>query len=142
VIALRFLAGTGSTVETAETGRLAVARHSQRPYDLILMDCHMPHMDGFEATAAIRALDQGADVPIVAVTASAFAEDRERCRRAGMNGYIAKPCDARNCSKRPPRPCGEGRMWGGLLPAAGLPAAFLPVQLESKLHLARRVVLP
>ena len=91
MIAERFLAGTGAIVETAETGRVAVARHSAHPYDLILMDCHMPDMDGFEATAAIRVLGEGADVPIVAVTASAFAEDRERCRRAGMDGYIAKP---------------------------------------------------
>jgi CheY-like chemotaxis protein len=91
MIAERFLAGTGATVEAAETGRVAVARHAAHPYDLILMDCHMPDMDGFEATAAIRTLREGADVPIVAVTASAFAEDRERCRRAGMDGYVAKP---------------------------------------------------
>ena len=51
----------------------------------------MPDMDGFEATAAIRALDRASNVPIVAVTASAFTEDRERCRRAGMNGYVTKP---------------------------------------------------
>jgi len=91
MIAERFLAGTGAIVEAAETGRVAVARHAAHPYDLILMDCHMPDMDGFEATAAIRTLREGADVPIVAVTASAFAEDRERCRRAGMDGYVAKP---------------------------------------------------
>ena len=91
MIAERFLAGTGAIVETAEKGRVAVERHSAQPYDLILMDCHMPDMDGYEATAAIRAQGKAAEVPIIAVTASALAEDRERCRRAGMNGYIAKP---------------------------------------------------
>jgi len=91
MIAQRFLAGTGCVVDTAETGIEAVARHLENPYDLILMDCHMPDMDGFEATAAIRAQIDGSRVPIVAVTASALPEDRERCHTAGMNGYVSKP---------------------------------------------------
>jgi signal transduction histidine kinase/CheY-like chemotaxis protein len=91
MIAERFLAGRDCTVDVAETGRAAVALHTAQPYDLILMDCNMPEMDGFEATAAIRASNQAPKVPIIAVTASAFAEDNERCHRAGMNGYLAKP---------------------------------------------------
>jgi CheY-like chemotaxis protein len=88
----RFLAGTGAAVDFVPTGTLAVANHFQRPYDLILMDCHMPEMDGFEATAAIRARETGAThVPIIAVTASALSEDHERSKQAGMDGHISKP---------------------------------------------------
>lgn len=90
MIVRRFLEETGLTIETADTGRHAVELHAANPYDLILMDCHMPDMDGFEATAAIRA-SNASDVPILAVTASAFAEDRERCLSVGMNGFLAKP---------------------------------------------------
>jgi len=92
MIAERFLKCTGAIVEQAENGAHAVAMHAANPYDLILMDCHMPEMDGFEATAAIRAqASDASSVPIIAVTASAFAEDRERCLQAGMNDHISKP---------------------------------------------------
>jgi CheY-like chemotaxis protein len=58
------------------------------------MDLHLPGMDGFEATRRIRALaDEGGKIPIVALTANAFAEDREACRQAGMNGFVVKPLD-------------------------------------------------
>jgi CheY-like chemotaxis protein/nitrogen-specific signal transduction histidine kinase len=92
MITERFLVGTGAAVDVVQDGRAAVALHSARPYDLILMDCHMPEMDGYEATAAIRSLDNGAAaVPIIAVTASALAEDRDRCLKAGMDGHLSKP---------------------------------------------------
>jgi CheY-like chemotaxis protein len=59
---------------------------------MILMDCQMPEMDGYQATAGIRSLGGDSSlVPIIGVTANAFAEDRDRCLRAGMNGYLAKP---------------------------------------------------
>jgi CheY-like chemotaxis protein len=59
---------------------------------LILMDCQMPELDGYAATARIRCLPGSLSlVPIIGVTANAFAEDRERCIRGGMNGYVAKP---------------------------------------------------
>jgi signal transduction histidine kinase/CheY-like chemotaxis protein len=90
-IITRFLARTGATVDVAETGKAAVASHFSRPYDLILMDCHMPEMDGYEAAATIRLHSRGGNVPIIAVTASAFNEDCERCLRAGMNDHVAKP---------------------------------------------------
>jgi signal transduction histidine kinase/CheY-like chemotaxis protein len=79
-------------VDVAENGVVAVERHQAFPYDVILMDCQMPELDGYEATARIRALPGNASqVPIIGVTANAFAEDRARCIRIGMNGYVAKP---------------------------------------------------
>ena len=64
----------------------------RQPYDLILMDCHMPRMDGFAATRQIRGHEGAArHIPIVAMTAGAMAEDRDRCLQAGMDGYLSKP---------------------------------------------------
>jgi signal transduction histidine kinase/ActR/RegA family two-component response regulator len=86
------VARAGAHVDIAENGRIAVERHQACPYDMILMDCQMPELDGYEATALIRALPGSASrVRIIGVTANAFAEDRDRCLRAGMDGYVAKP---------------------------------------------------
>jgi CheY-like chemotaxis protein len=83
-------------VEVADNGNIAVEHHRAAPYDVILMDCQMPELDGYEATAQIRSLAGDAGlVPIIGATANAFAEDRERCIRAGMNDYIAKPLNSR-----------------------------------------------
>ncbi|MCB1961076.1 MAG: PAS domain S-box protein [Rhodocyclaceae bacterium] len=90
-VALELLADAGIHAELAEDGRQAVAMHTARPYALILMDMQMPVMDGLDATRAIRAQAVAPDVPIVAMTANAFAEDRTRCLAAGMNDYLAKP---------------------------------------------------
>ena len=82
----------GARFEIAENGRAAVERHRAVPFDLILMDCQMPELDGYQATAEIRSLAGSASrVPIIGVTANAFLEDRDRCLRAGMNEYLAKP---------------------------------------------------
>jgi len=91
-VMVMMLTRAGATAEIAENGRIAVERHRTSPYDMILMDCQMPELDGYETTARIRSLPGSASlVPIIGVTANAFAEDRERCLRAGMNGYAAKP---------------------------------------------------
>jgi len=81
----------GASVTVVENGEQAVALARERHFDLILMDCQMPVLDGYEATQRIRATQTGPRTPIVAFTANAFAEDRLRCERAGMDDYIAKP---------------------------------------------------
>ena len=83
----------GLGVEMAEHGREAVAKVEAQRYDLILMDVQMPVMNGLEATALIRGLPHGRAVPIIAITANAFAEDRQKCLAAGMNDHIVKPID-------------------------------------------------
>ena len=81
----------GAEVETAENGRLAVAKAESSPFDLILMDINMPEMDGYEATRLLR--DRGYGGPIVALTANAMSDDSNRCRTAGCNEYLTKPID-------------------------------------------------
>ena len=93
LVAVGMLGRIGCAVETAATGREAVERFAPGRYDLVLMDCQMPDMDGFEATAAIRALEAGgaSHTPIVALTANAIEGDRDQCLAAGMDDYLAKP---------------------------------------------------
>jgi len=103
-IAEFILEDMGLVVDRVEDGIRCVARMEQKPagtYDLILMDIQMPHMDGYKATQAIRRLadQKKADIPIIAMTANAFEEDRKKALAKGMNGHIAKPVDAEKVEK-------------------------------------------
>ncbi|MDP2880535.1 MAG: PAS domain S-box protein [Azonexus sp.] len=90
-IAVELLSSVGLEVVTAENGLLAVNRYKQSNFDLVLMDIQMPELNGLDATRQIRALQNGASVPIIALTANAFDADRENCIEAGMNDFLAKP---------------------------------------------------
>jgi signal transduction histidine kinase/CheY-like chemotaxis protein len=97
-VLLSMLARLKCPVTLAENGAAALEQLAQQPYSLILMDCQMPVMDGFEATRIIRnggegryALADRRSIPVLAVTANALAEDRERCLAAGFTDYLAKP---------------------------------------------------
>lgn len=97
-IAVEILQKAGFVIDTAEDGTIAVEkilRAKPKQYDLILMDIQMPLLDGYEATKQIRkfATPEFANIPIIAMTANAFEEDRDKAFKAGMNGYIAKPID-------------------------------------------------
>ncbi|WP_234083193.1 response regulator [Azonexus sp. R2A61] len=92
-LAEEMLSATGLLVATAENGALAVDQVRNGNFDLVLMDCQMPVMDGYEATRQIRDELERFDLPIVAMTANALPADRDRCLAVGMNDHIAKPID-------------------------------------------------
>ena len=94
-IAVELLEGVGATVNVACNGREAVERFTAAPtsFDLVLMDLQMPEMDGYQATAKIRADARFASLPVIAMTAHATIEERQRCLAAGMNDHVSKPVD-------------------------------------------------
>jgi signal transduction histidine kinase/CheY-like chemotaxis protein/HPt (histidine-containing phosphotransfer) domain-containing protein/HAMP domain-containing protein len=95
-IAIELLEGAGAVVTVAANGREAVevlSHDPQPPFDVVLMDLQMPEMDGFQATARLRSDSRFTALPIVAMTAHATVEERERCLTAGMNDHVAKPID-------------------------------------------------
>ncbi len=107
----RFLTDIGAVVELASNGREAVARvlaaeREARPFDLVLMDLHMPELDGAEAVQELRAA--GVQRPVIALTASAYLEDRDRCTQAGYNDFLTKPVDRSQLIQRIATLCGKG----------------------------------
>ncbi len=97
-IASEILGMSGIQIETAENGKLAVdmvAGHPDGYYDIVFMDIRMPIMNGYEATSAMRALDRSytRHLPIIGLSANAFAEDVAMAKNAGMNAHISKPLD-------------------------------------------------
>ncbi len=106
-VAGHMLKRLGCTFETAGNGREALEKLEQGRYDVVLMDCQMPDLDGFETTEEWRRRESaGARVPIVAMTANAMAGDRERCLAAGMDDYLTKPV-------QPAQLAGTLERWGG-----------------------------
>jgi two-component system sensor histidine kinase/response regulator len=91
-VAVEMLSGAGYRLDTVLNGAAAVQAVAHQRYDAILMDCHMPELNGYEATAAIRVQEgPGRRTPIIAMTAGARREDQERCKAEGMDSYLAKP---------------------------------------------------
>ncbi len=136
-VALGMLELLGCRIDLAENGRQAVEAVSKQPYDLVLMDCQMPVLDGLAATAAIRrqeaALGTGQHVPIIALTANAMEGDRETCLATGMDDYLSKPFsqdDLRTTLQR----------WIPTTPIEQLPA--LQVMPEERMTLTTSLGLP
>jgi CheY-like chemotaxis protein len=92
-LACELLGEAGIVVSLAQDGREALQRLAEQAFDIVLMDCQMPVMDGYEATRAIRAQAHLQSLPIIAMTANAMSGDRELALAAGMNDHIAKPID-------------------------------------------------
>jgi len=114
-------------VDAVGNGREAVEAVQRASYDVVLMDIQMPELDGFQATAAIRALPQGRDLPIVALTAHALSGERENCLARGMTGYLTKPFRGHELFaliEAPPDPT-------RVIPAAARAAARVPVDLDA-----------
>ena len=117
-IALRQLQRLGYSADVANNGYQALDRlfANEHEYCMVLMDCHMPEMDGFTAARAIREHESAVDLPIIAMTASALQSDREACQAAGMNDFLAKPVQVAEL----------GRMIERWVRPAATPAAEVP----------------
>jgi len=92
-IAIAMLDEAGLLVDPVGDGQAALERFTQEKYDLVLMDMMMPGMDGLTAARRLRELPGGAAIPIIAMTANAFVEDKVRCMEAGMDDFVTKPVD-------------------------------------------------
>ena len=131
-LAIDVLQGAGIVAQTAGNGAEALATLETGTFDGVLMDCHMPVMDGYEATRRIRADDRFAHLPIIAMTASVMSGDREQCLAAGMNDHVSKPIDvqelfaalARWIKPATPKPA----------PAAPPPESPLPLLEPGRFH--------
>ncbi|MEQ1506135.1 MAG: response regulator, partial [Myxococcota bacterium] len=151
LVAVDLLAELGCTVDVAVHGAEAVAKSADTAYDVILMDCQMPVMDGWEATRAIRARERTSDqhTSIVALTANAMAGERERCVAGGMDDYLSKPVSLAALGRVIARYCGDAPTTGAPAegPPAPMPAGGEAIDLAraltvtgGKVKLLRRVV--
>ena len=128
-IAVELLEGVGATVEVANDGLEAVHRLLEQPESpnvaVVLMDVQMPEMDGYQATKAIRSDPRFADLPIIAMTAHATIEERQKCLDAGMNGHVSKPIDPAALFETVER-FAAARVRGPAVPAAEPAPAAVP----------------
>jgi len=128
-VAQELLMAAGATVDVAANGALGADAALHGTYDVVLMDCQMPVMDGFDATRKIRITRSAVELPIIAMTANAMAGDRERCIEAGMNDHIPKPIEPENMLRtiakyvRATAPAAAG--------AAGAPQPAVPLLPDS-----------
>jgi CheY-like chemotaxis protein len=102
MVATGFINSMGHELDTAENGLVALKKLREKDYDLVLMDCQMPEMDGYQCTSVIRsgiANVRNPKIPIIAMTAHAMAGDREKCLEAGMDDYLTKPIEAKLLAK-------------------------------------------
>ncbi len=124
-VALSMLGQLGHRVDVVANGIEAVSAVLRVPYDLVMMDIHMPEMDGPTATRKIRELQTGAsDIPIIALTANAMKGDREKYIAAGMNDYVTKPIEIHKLAEAIRRQC-------GVEPTDGLAAPPAPATTAS-----------
>jgi len=115
LVAEGMLRSFGFDVDVAGDGREALTALASRRYDAVLMDCHMPEMDGFEATAELRRREPaGRRTPVIAMTAGVFAEERERCLESGMDDFVSKPIDSAQLQRTLVRWAVEGSVPDGL----------------------------
>jgi signal transduction histidine kinase/CheY-like chemotaxis protein/HPt (histidine-containing phosphotransfer) domain-containing protein len=129
-VATTMLARAGHIVDIVSNGRDALAYLEASEYDVIMMDCHMPEMDGYETTSAIRRLDSPkSQVPIIAMTARAMKGDREACLAAGMDDYISKPINPEHLFAALERQCRRSEL---TLPMQNAREAGLAVFSESQ----------
>ncbi len=135
----RVLERQGHRVQVVSDGRQALAAIEAGAFDLVLMDLQMPEMGGLEATARIRALEErtGGHIPIVALTASALKEDRERCLRAGMDDYVSKPVRSIELIEIATRLTGKADMTELDAPAAALDRGEAMPEFDARAALER-----
>ena len=127
-VAIEFLQMLGLAVDPAADGAIALQKVRQQRYDVVLMDMQMPVMDGLSATRAIRQLPGMQALPIIAMTANAMAQDRERCLEAGMNDHIAKPIDVQELVDKLRRWVRPGQPPAGWPGSPSAPAGARPAE--------------
>ena len=123
------LGSAGASVVSASNGQMAVELATAQPFDLILMDMQMPVMDGYAATLELRR--RGIKIPIIALTAYAMAEDRDKCMASGCDAYLSKPIDEETLLAAVNRSLGHDRL---AAPKDGRPAASAASEAQSAVH--------